>query len=343
MNGGPATSASLFGPKGVATDAAGNIYIADTMNQQIRKVDAVTGIIVPWPGLPDRPATMTAPSRSARLNSPLGVAVDTAGTIVDIADEGNDMIRVVTGGNVDTVEAGTLDSPSGVAVAALDGTLYIADTDNHRIQRVSGEVSHDGGGDGDGRLLRRWGPGDGGAAQSPGRCRGRLNRQIPVYRGSDQQQDPKSRLHSVRRWHREMERRDRGSRRRVGISMTFTEWRTKMKTKTRWLKIGLFLLTLLFLSAIPLTAEALTVDFCVPYCATGTKVTKSETGAPGRTPPTSYHDAASHRRYSGWLHLQGYDPEGGRRTVGHAPENHLHHHDDNSPNQRLHDDRTVLN
>ncbi len=44
-DGGPATSASLYGPAGVTVDAAGNIYIADTCNYRIRKVDASTGSI----------------------------------------------------------------------------------------------------------------------------------------------------------------------------------------------------------------------------------------------------------------------------------------------------------
>ena len=53
-NGGPATLATLFGPTGVATDAAGNIYIADSMNQQIRKVDAITGTILAVAGVAGR-------------------------------------------------------------------------------------------------------------------------------------------------------------------------------------------------------------------------------------------------------------------------------------------------
>jgi hypothetical protein len=66
-----------------------------------------------------------------------------------------------------------------------------------------------------------------------------------------------------------MERGQSGSRRRVGmISMMIAKRRTKMRTKKWWPKFGLFLMTLFFLSAIPLTAEALEVKFCVPNCAT---------------------------------------------------------------------------
>jgi sugar lactone lactonase YvrE len=141
VNGGSATQATLFGPRGVATDAAGNIYIADTMNQQIRKVVATgvdAGKILAVAGVAGETGSNDGPVASARLNSPLGVAVDSSGSVVVIADEGNDLVRVVDEGGVATVEAGTLDSPSGVAMGS-DGTLYIADTDNHRIRRVSGE------------------------------------------------------------------------------------------------------------------------------------------------------------------------------------------------------------
>lgn len=71
------------------------------------------------------------------------------------------------------------------------------------------------------------------------------------------------------------------------ISMMIYKRRTKMRTNIRWPKIGLFLLTLLFLSAIPLTAEALNVQFCRPDCATAlaaNKKTVSETGTPVQNP-----------------------------------------------------------
>ena len=156
VNVGPATEAELFNPRGVAVDAAGNIYIADTMNQQVRKVAAGTGIISAVAGTgTGETGNVDGPVAGSKLNSPLGVAVDSSGNVY-IADEGNNKIRKVSGGSVTTV-AGTgdacpistdpcgdggpataakLESPSGLAVAS-DGTLYIADTDNHRIRRVS--------------------------------------------------------------------------------------------------------------------------------------------------------------------------------------------------------------
>ena len=163
VNGGLATEAELFNPRGVAVDSYGNIYIADTMNQQVRKVDAGTGIISAVAGTgTGETGNVDGPVAGSKLNSPLSVAVDIYGSVVIIADEGNDSIRMVVAGEggpeVQTLAAGTLDSPSGVAVDG-NGNLYIADTDNHRIKRVYGpSVTTVAGGNGEGSA------GDGGAA-----------------------------------------------------------------------------------------------------------------------------------------------------------------------------------
>jgi DNA-binding beta-propeller fold protein YncE len=69
----------------------------------------------------------------AKLNSPIGVAVDNAGNVY-VADEGNNKVRMISQGAVSTVDAGTLLRPTGVAVSAV-GDLYVADYGNHRIQR----------------------------------------------------------------------------------------------------------------------------------------------------------------------------------------------------------------
>jgi DNA-binding beta-propeller fold protein YncE len=122
------------------------------MNQQVRMVDLATGIITVVAGVAgetgsdDGPVScppLTPLCTPARLNNPLGVAVDIFGTVY-VADEGNDKIRMVPGEGhqVQTVETGPLDSPSGVAAYSDEGgvILYIADTNNHRIQSVFGEV-----------------------------------------------------------------------------------------------------------------------------------------------------------------------------------------------------------
>ena len=93
-DGGPATSARLFTPSGVAVDSAGNLYIADAGNNRIRKVDT-SGIITTVAGS-DRGGFSGdgGPATSARLYIPSDVAVDGAGNLY-IADAGNKRIRVV--------------------------------------------------------------------------------------------------------------------------------------------------------------------------------------------------------------------------------------------------------
>lgn len=147
---GPATSALLNGPEGIAIDASGNLYIADSANNRIRKVSG--GTIATFAG------TQTAgfsgdngAATSAQLNDPEGVAVDAAGNVY-IADSGNDAIRKVSTSGTITTVAGTgqtgfsgdggpatsaqLSYPRGVTVDSL-GNLYIADFGNGRVRKVS--------------------------------------------------------------------------------------------------------------------------------------------------------------------------------------------------------------
>ena len=149
---GPATSAQLYVPGGVAVDSAGNLYIADTFNQRIRKVSNGVISTVAGNGTPGFSGD-NGPATSAQLNSPLGVAVDSAGNLY-IADQTNNRIRKVSNGVITTVAGnGTpgfsgdngpatsaqLSFPAGIAVDPA-GTLYIADGGNYRIRKVSGGV-----------------------------------------------------------------------------------------------------------------------------------------------------------------------------------------------------------
>jgi sugar lactone lactonase YvrE len=157
-DGGPATSAQISRPNGLAFDAQGNMYIADPSdpnpNDRIRKVDT-NGIIttfagggtVPGPGNGDGgPATL------AELNVPEDVAVDAAGNVY-IADRNDQRVRKVnTAGTITTFAGGgnpvppdigdggpatsaRLAAPNAVAVDAL-GNVYIADRDHMRIRKV---------------------------------------------------------------------------------------------------------------------------------------------------------------------------------------------------------------
>jgi sugar lactone lactonase YvrE len=138
-DGGSATEAGLNYPSGIAVDAAGNLYIADTYNQSIRKV-AVDGTISTVAGNGNAAyAGDGGPAVEASLYDPVGVAVDVGGNVY-IADSGNLRVRKIGGdGRISTVagngDAGYL-HPTGIAVDAA-GSVYIADCRNHRIRRVA--------------------------------------------------------------------------------------------------------------------------------------------------------------------------------------------------------------
>ena len=151
-DGSAATSAQLHGPQGLAIDASGNLFIADTMNAKVRKVSA-SGVIgtVAGSGTAGFGGDGGA-AASAQLNLPVGVAVDSSGNLY-IADFGNSRVRKVSasGATIGTVagngSAGysgdggpavkaQLTGPQGVAVDSA-GNLYIADTGNNLVREVT--------------------------------------------------------------------------------------------------------------------------------------------------------------------------------------------------------------
>jgi uncharacterized repeat protein (TIGR03803 family) len=144
-DGGMATNASLGYPWGVSVDAARNVYIADSWNNIIRRVDAQGIITTPAGGGPDFPGDGEA-ATNVSLNNPEGVTVDAAGNLF-IADTGNSRIRQVdAAGTINTVAGGylgvdvaatnaSLDNPEGVALDAF-GNLYISDSNNQLIRKV---------------------------------------------------------------------------------------------------------------------------------------------------------------------------------------------------------------
>jgi sugar lactone lactonase YvrE len=150
-DGGPATSASLAGPDGVAVDNAGNLYIADLANYRIRRVSPA-GMISTVAGNGAKGFSGDGgPATSASLAGPEGVAVDAAGNLY-IADPSNYCVRKVSPSGIITAVAGNgvsgfsgdggpatsaaLAYPMGVAVDAA-GDLYIADASNNRVRQVS--------------------------------------------------------------------------------------------------------------------------------------------------------------------------------------------------------------
>lgn len=141
-DGGEATAATLANPFDVALDAQGRIYIADTFNHRIRRVE-LDGTIttVAGTGLSGFSGD-GGPATAAELFEPDGVALDPQGRVY-IADTVNNRIRMVDATGVITTVAGTgaasvLDHPHGVAIDP-QGRIVIADTYNHRIRRVDGQ------------------------------------------------------------------------------------------------------------------------------------------------------------------------------------------------------------
>lgn len=149
---GPAPGARINSPRGVAVDAEGHLYLADTANHRIRRVDALSGIITTVAG------TGTAGfngdnivATAARLNMPRGIAFDQDGHLF-IADSRNHRIRRVDAGtglittvagtgplgfNGDDISATTarIAEPAGLAVAP-DGDLVFAELSGGRVRRV---------------------------------------------------------------------------------------------------------------------------------------------------------------------------------------------------------------
>jgi uncharacterized protein (TIGR03437 family) len=150
-DGGPASSAQLFAPAGVALDRAGNAYIADSLNHRVRQI-APDGRIRTVAGRGVRGyGGDGGPASEAQMDTPRAVAVDAEGNLY-VAEYANHCVRRVTpAGRIETV-AGTgrrgysgdggpaaaadLNHPLGVALDGA-GNLFIADSDNHRIRLVT--------------------------------------------------------------------------------------------------------------------------------------------------------------------------------------------------------------
>lgn len=151
---GVGTAAQFSGPTGIALDAAGNIYVADTYTQRIRKITpigtvstlagggAINGVGQASGGFADGNGT------AARFYLPKDVAVDASGNVF-VADDVNHRIRKVTPAGIVTTVAGSIlgsadgtganaqfNRPSGIAIDAL-GNLYVADEFNSRIRKIT--------------------------------------------------------------------------------------------------------------------------------------------------------------------------------------------------------------
>ena len=150
---GTALKQPLSAPAGVAVDSNGNVYIADTQAQVVRKV-ALDGTVSTFAGTGtacSTPGSCDGPVATAQLNDPTGLALDASGNLF-IADKGDNQIREVLGGMVTTVAGNGTACPSapcdgpaasaefnGPTAVAVDGTgnVFVADTSDNAIREVS--------------------------------------------------------------------------------------------------------------------------------------------------------------------------------------------------------------
>ncbi|MBI2214822.1 MAG: hypothetical protein HYU52_14340 [Acidobacteria bacterium] len=149
-DGGQATAAALNKPSGVASDVSGNIYIADTFNNRVRRVDHVTGKITTFAGGSGSGLGDGGPATAARLVWPTHVAADRFGNVF-VNDSGDIRIRRIDpNGRITTIAGngtngfsgdggpGSLASlygPRGIAADSA-GNVYVADYQNRRVRRI---------------------------------------------------------------------------------------------------------------------------------------------------------------------------------------------------------------
>jgi hypothetical protein len=156
---GTGTAAQFTNPGAIASDSAGNLYIADPTAHVIRKI-TTAGVVTTFAGVVNSAGSADGAADVARFNGPSSVAVDTLGNVY-VADTNNHTIRGISASGIVQTLAGTAGSigsidglgaaarfnyPLGVAVDTT-GTAYVSDTYNHLIRRISqnGTVSTTGG------------------------------------------------------------------------------------------------------------------------------------------------------------------------------------------------------
>lgn len=111
---------SLYSPQGVAVDASGNVYVADTGNNLVRKI------------LPDGTVTTFA----SGFYYPMDIAIDGSGNLY-VADTGNNAVKKITPGGIVTTIATGFSYPRGIAVDTSGSNIYVADTGSKSVKVVS--------------------------------------------------------------------------------------------------------------------------------------------------------------------------------------------------------------
>lgn len=153
-DGGPATTAQLSSPKGVAVDTSGNLFIVDSGNVRLRRVDTSSGIITTVTGTGvNGYGGDNGPAGAATLNNPVGVTTDLSNNVY-IADTGNHIVRQIIastgliyrfagiagtagfGGDGSFATFARLNTPTTVAYDPVSKKLYVADEGNFRVRII---------------------------------------------------------------------------------------------------------------------------------------------------------------------------------------------------------------
>ncbi len=145
---GAANAALFLYPSGLAVDAAGDVFVADTGNHRIRKISATTGDVTTVAGTGVSGITADGSAASAQFASPRDLAVNAAGTRIWVADTGNHRVRLIFSENVFSLAGNGNDgfadgpgadaqfsSPTGIAVDSEDNA-FVSESGNHRVRRV---------------------------------------------------------------------------------------------------------------------------------------------------------------------------------------------------------------
>ena len=146
---GNGTAATFYGPRGIAIDKSGTLYVADTFNHTIRKISS-GGIVTTWAGAVGQAGYKDATGTSALFNYPAGLAIDANGTVY-VADSSNNVIRKITSDGTVTTLAGsslssgaddgvgtaaTFNQPVGIAVDSK-GIVYVVDSGNSELRKIA--------------------------------------------------------------------------------------------------------------------------------------------------------------------------------------------------------------